>query len=84
MNIIKKRRALKLVNVCEGGERKRARILPTHTCAILARALSLTVSLALWPSLPLSRNGIKSALTPQWQPGHNVTIQLILNARSDR
>lgn len=77
-----------LVNVCEGGDGKRARMLPTHThthtCAILARALSLSLSLTLWPSLPLSRNGIKSALTPQWQPGHNVTIQLILNARSDR
>jgi len=36
----------------------------------------------LWRSL--SCNGIKSALTPQWRPGHNVTIQLIFNARSAR
>lgn len=84
MNIIKKRRALKLVNVCEGGEREREHVFSPLTLAQYWRVLSLYLSLALWPSLPLSRNGIKSALTPQWQSGHNVTIQLILNARSDR
>lgn len=56
MNIIKKRSALKLVNVCEGGEREREHVFSPLTLAQYWRVLSLSLSHLLFG--PLSRSPV--------------------------